>query len=185
MTQHYYKSAVPAVVAAVQKFAQDKKALQDAANEFAAEFGGTAVMGSSLHGVSFAGVRFRPQKATDLFTAADERSGYVQKPRDRLKTPIDKALKEPHAQLKKAWQTKHSELFPGGTSVSSDEQHKAIGFDWGIALFSGGQYLVFEHNGTVYATCAQKLKDCMTEITGGEFEQALAAANEAAQENQA
>lgn len=176
MTQRYYKSTAPAVISAVKQFAADEEALRVAADKFAAAFGGKPMIGFDLHSVNFAGLRFYPEKSTDLFTAADNQKAYVQRPRDRLKSPINKALKEPHKKLKADWQAKLDELFPNGKSVKCDAKHEAIGFDWGIALFSGGSYLVFEYEGTVYATCAQALNGSMVEITGTEFEQVREAA---------
>lgn len=176
MTQRYYKSTAPAVISAVKQFAVDEEALLAAADKFAEFFGGKAMFGFDLHRVYFAGLRFYPEKSTDLFTAANSQSAYVQQPRDRLKSPINKELKEPHKKLKADWQEKRDELFPNGKEVKCDAKHEAIGFDWGIALFSGGSYLVFEHEGVVYATCAQELNDSMVEITGSEFDQARQAA---------
>lgn len=176
MAQRYYKSSAPDVLAAVLKFEVEVLALRAAADRFAEAFGGSRVVGADLHHVSFAGIRFRPQKSTDLFTAADSDRGDVQRPRERLKSPIKQELKEPHKLLKAEWQTKWDECFPGGTSVSREAVNGAIGFDWGYSLFTGGAYLVFEYGGTVYATVSQELHDHMVEITGSEFEQALSEA---------
>lgn len=171
-TQRYYKSTEKTIIAAVNHYDFLREALLAKATNFANHFDGIAVMSMTIHSYDFHGLCFTPRKPADLWTTADAKSFNVQKPRDRLKSPINQDLKQPHANLKNEWQAKYSEIFADGVSVKKDDLQKAIGYDWGVSILSGDRFCIFKHAGAVFITTQQKLQSAVVEITASEFEQA-------------
>lgn len=179
MTQYYYKTSAPEVIAANQSYETEKQALSQAGEKLARHFGGRAYQGQNQDGFIFVGVRFTPQKSTDLWTAPNDDRGGTQTPRAKLKSPIKPELKEPHKALKADWELQHATLLPNGSRVDKRSLHAAIGLNPTELYFCSGSYLVFEHDGTVYATTPCKLAKHMTEITASDFDIVLAKAREA------
>lgn len=174
--QRYYKTKIPAILMAIQQFDLKKKALQKNAEAFAAHFGGKAVFGYSSFSIDFAGIRFNPEKPRSLWQLPDADCGYIQRPRSRLKSPIDKELKAPHKALLADWEQKFSEFFPEGRSVSRQDANKAIGYCEGTAILCGDRFLAFTHDEYVWITTTQELKVNLDEVTANEFETARKAA---------
>lgn len=168
--QRYYKITDPVAVAAVEQYEAKKATLAAAGRAFASHFGGTAIFRYTTYSYSFGGVVFRPEKPTDLWQHPDNQNGYTQCPRARLKSPINKDLKEPHKALLAEWVAKDAELFSGGRSVNRDEMNKAIGYNEGAAMLCGDSFLAFVHDGAVWVTTRLDIRKDAEEITGGQFE---------------
>lgn len=180
-TQRYYRICTDLALAAAQKFESEKEQLCQSARAFAAHFGGIPVYTYSSYSFGFYGLRFNPEKPRNLWTVPDEKGSRIQTPRGRLKSPIDKSLKEPHKALLADWEAKHTECFPSSRSVDRDELNKAIGYNDGMAMLCGDSFLAFAHDGQAWVTTRLELIAEKVEITGGEFEQARKAAEEAQQ----
>lgn len=179
MTQRYYRITGAEALAAVQQYEADRNQLRRAARVFAAHFGGTPVYSSSIGETIFHGLRFSPEKPRDLWTAPNEDSGHTQHPRARLKSPIDKALKEPHKALLAEWESKWDECLQNGELADGDPAIKAIGYDKFYALICGDRFLMFHHDGAVFVTTQLELSiSDKEEITGGQFEAARQAAED-------
>lgn len=177
MTQRYYRITDPSVLAAVQLYEADVEAINKAGKAFAAYFGGKALFSYNTHSYGFYGIRFSPAKPTNLWQVPDEQS--VQRPRQRLKSPIDKSLKEPHKALLAEWDAKKAECFPVGRIVDRGPLHKAIGYNDGMAMLCGDSFLAFSHDGAVWVTSRHPIIDGAEEVTGSRFEAAREAAQEA------
>ncbi|UDM17885.1 hypothetical protein [Vogesella sp. XCS3] len=168
--QRYYKITDPAAVAAMEQYEAKKAALCTAASAFASHFGGTAAFRNASYSFSFAGVAFSPPKPTDLWQHPDDRNAYIQRPRARLKSPINKDLKEPHKALLAEWGAKTAECFVDGKTVDRGEANKAIGYNDGMAILCGDSFLAFVHDGAVWVTTRLDIRSDAEEITGGQFE---------------
>ncbi|MCG9074323.1 hypothetical protein LH435_09975 [Laribacter hongkongensis] len=179
MTQRYYRITGSEAFAAVQQYEADKNQLLRAAKAFAAHFGGMPVCSNDFGRIRFIGLRFRPEKPRDLWTAPDEQCGYVQHPRARLKSPINKALKEPHKALLAEWESRWDECLPNGELADGDPAINAIGYDKFYALICGDRFLMFSHEGAVWVTTQLELSiSDKEEITGGQFDAARQAAED-------
>lgn len=180
MTQRYYRITDADALAAVQQYEADRNQLRQSARAFAKHFGGVPVYSNDIGCTRFFGLRFRPERRRDLWTAPDDRSGYIQYPRARLKSPINKDLKEPHKALCAEWDAKWDECFPEGMKVDEGQALKAIGYNIGNAWLCGDMFLMFSHDGAVWVTTRLDLSiSDKEEITGSKFEEARQAAEEA------
>ena len=168
--QRYYKITDPAAVAAVEQYEAKKATLAAAGRAFASHFGGKAIFRYCSYSCSFGGVVFRPEKPTDLWQHPDDQNGYTQRPRARLKSPINKDLKAPHKALLADWDAKLNECFPNGRSVDRGEANTAIGYNDGMAILCGDSFLAFVHDGAVWVTTRLNIRTDAEEITGGQFE---------------
>ncbi|WP_239903151.1 hypothetical protein [Laribacter hongkongensis] len=185
MTQRYYRITGAEALAAVQQYEADKNQLLRAAKAFAAHFGGIPVCSNDLGYTRFHGLRFRPEKPRDIWTAPDEQCGYIQYPRVRLKSPINKALKEPHKALCSEWDAMWDEYFPQGRKADEGTALKAIGYNIGNAWLCGDRFLMFSQAGAVFVTTQLDLSiSDKEEITGSQFEAARQAAEGAANAKQ-
>lgn len=177
--QRYYRIADPIALAAVQKFEADKKALADAARAFASHFGGKPIFRYTSYSFYFGGVVFSPRKPTDLWQHPDPKAADTQRPRSRLKSPIDKALKEPHKALLAEWDAKWTECFAGGRTADRGDVNKALGYNDGMAILCGDSFLAFDHDGVVWVTTRLDIRQDAEEVTGGQFKEARKAAEAA------
>lgn len=177
--QHYYRTDNPEILAAMQDFEKKREAILSGAADFARHFGGKAVFSHTSYSWGFHGLKFQPEKPKDLWLLPDEREGYIQRPRTKLKSPINKELKEPHKALLVEWDEKSSECFPDGKKVQRDDLNTAIGYCDGTAIICGDRFLAFSHDGFAWVTTTQELKVAMPEVTASEFELAQKAAGEA------
>lgn len=180
-TQRYYRIATSTALAAAQKFEAEKEQLCRAARAFAAHFGGIPVYTYTSYSFGFYGLRFATEKPRTLWTVPDEKGSRIQTPRGRLKSPIDKSLKEPHKALLADWDAKYAECFPSSRSVDRRDLNEAIGYHDGMAILCGDSFLSFAHDGQVWVTTRLELTAEKVEITGSEFEQARKAAEKAQQ----
>ncbi|WP_193583742.1 hypothetical protein [Laribacter hongkongensis] len=179
MTQRYYRITDAEALAAVQQYEADKKQLLQSAHAFAKHFGGTPVYSNDFGRAMFFGLRFRPERRRDLWTAPNEQSGYIQHPRARLKSPVNKDLKEPHNALLAEWDARWDEYFPQERKADEGPAHKAIGYNIGNAWLCGDRFLMFSQAGAVFVTTQLDLSiSDKEEITGGQFEAARKAAED-------
>lgn len=163
----YYKTTHPDVLAAVAAVRLGTSELADAGKAFADEFGGEPVFLRSIHGTSFAGVRFHPLKPRAAWTVPNK-SG-VQSPRAKLaKQDPNEHEKAEHKRVRARWK----DAFPK-QEVSMDALYEAIGTDWGDLLFNGVGWI--DRDDCFYFATKAQLNDRMTEILGSEYEAAAKA----------
>jgi len=158
MTIKYFKSSHPDVMAECEKIRVDRLARQAEFEEFKNKFGASkAFKYQSVDGIRFCGLRFNPEKPSDLWTKPDKRSG-CQYPR----ACGPKSKKEEHGALKRQWNA----ALPTG-KVDFEPLYSVVGTHTGRLYFTVVSFFV--HGGELFFASDETLNDKCQEITGTEF----------------
>lgn len=176
----YYRVFNPEALAAWDAYVAAEAALKSCCESFALGYpGAKPVYASSVHGKRFHGLRFHPVKVSPLWTIAQERDGFIQRPRSALPKSFKgdrKAVEQERRALVDTWLAG----MPSRSineSASLDALWKSLGTDWGNLLFNGIQW--FRRGDVIYVATSAALATSATEITGSEFDKAKAKGGEA------
>lgn len=168
----YYRVAFPEALAALAHYENEERALEAAANEFAAMFADAKpVFAFSVHGKRFHGLRFLPRVSSPLWTKPIEKDGNVQRPRRALpKTGVTDrvAAKIELGQLLSKWDSHCPRL-----STNLNKFWESIGTNWGNVLFAGATWR--NSGGVIYVAANCAIDPRAVEITGSEYERGGAA----------
>lgn len=169
----YYKTSSPAVLAAWQTYIEQCDLLQKKGEEFAALFpNAKALFSTDIHtGRRFYGLAFSPVAPQPLWTKADPKCGYEQRPRNALPAGI----KGDERKVLKAELDQLGELYKANRpndKADLDPFLTAIGLGGGKLFFSGYKQVI--KDGTVYIETSATPGEAMTEILGSEFDAANA-----------
>jgi hypothetical protein len=167
MSDAFYKTTDPAVLAIRAAYEAKVMEVRDAGQEFANHFGGKMLARHDAQGYSFAGLCFQPAKLDPLWTKPDASYAGMQRPRSSLKGG-NKEQRTALTELSDDWKarlpTVKADLAPVLT---------AIGTDWGNLFFCS--FALFRHDGAIYVSTSAKLAPCMVEILASEYNAAKAA----------
>lgn len=169
----YYKTSAPTVLAAWNAYQEQVDLLQKKGDEFAALFpNAKALFSTDIHsGRRFYGLAFTPAAPQPLWTKADHKCGYEQRPRNSLPAGIKgderKALKAELDQLSERYKANRPK-----DKAELEPFLAAMGLGGGKLFFAGYKQVV--KDGVVYISTSAKPSEMMTEILGSEFDAANA-----------
>ncbi len=159
----YYRFTSPEAQAAGREYSAQQKLLTEQARAVAEHFGGKALYMRSVHGRTFAGLRFEPPLDSPLWTKPDKVRCGPQRP--RMSARGHRADLE---DLRAQWMA----LMPTA-EPRTDAMFKACGTDWGALLFSPLAYVI--RDDAIYLATSLDLTARGQEITGGEYNAAVKA----------
>jgi hypothetical protein len=166
----YYRIEYPEAIAAWDAYDSAVLALKTDCDAFAAKYpGARPVFSFSVHGQRFFGLRFTPVLNSPLWTIAQERTGFVQRPRSALPKSFkgDRKIAERERKaLESDWASNIPEAVIG-EGPSLDQLWKSLGTHWGDLLFGGIKR--FRKGAAIYVATSVKLDPRAAEITGGEY----------------
>lgn len=169
----YYKTKDPAVLAAWDAYMRQADQLQKQGDEFAALFpNAKALFATDIHtGRRFYGLAFTPAAPQPLWTKADHKCGYEQRPRNSLPAGI----KGDERKALKAELDRLAELYKANRPKDKADLEPflaAMGLGGGKLFFAGYKQVI--KDGTVYIETSATPSEVMTEILGSEFDAANA-----------
>ncbi|QZI93153.1 hypothetical protein SIPHO049v1_p0028 [Vibrio phage PS14A.1] len=183
MATKYYKTNNPEVLAAYAKMMAETDRLVEASKKFAALFGATNLMNTSMTGRAFGGLVFDSFNLRDdkhLWTKPDRHgrswprsSLNVKSYKDTFKfkniseDELKANVKQAKADLVEL-RAKYKDNSVGMERVSFDDFFKSFGTDWGNLMFSGLQWM--SHDDHIYFASGADFSKVMTEILGSEYE---------------